>query len=233
MEIIPAVDLYCGKCVRLKEGRIEEKTEYSGEPWLVARKWQDQGAKWLHVVDLNAAFSGKIENMEVFRKVRGSVGCKIQVGGGIRAIGAAREWFDAGADRIVLSTLLSENFQLASEIAEAFKGKVLASLDIRNGKLQVKGWKESAELVGPEKLGEAGFAGVILTDVERDGTLGGQDGSFLDEMDLTLPFYVAGGVSSARDVLALKEKGAKGVILGKALYEGRISLKEAMEAARC
>ncbi|MBI5036403.1 1-(5-phosphoribosyl)-5-[(5-phosphoribosylamino)methylideneamino] imidazole-4-carboxamide isomerase [Candidatus Micrarchaeota archaeon] len=199
MEIIPAVDLYCGKCVRLREGKVEAKTEYSGEPWLVARKWQDQGAKWLHVVDLNAAFSGKIENMEVFRKARESVRCKLQVGGGIRSIEAAREWFGAGADRIVLSTLLSENFPLASQIAEAFKGKVLASLDV----------------------------------IGKDGTLEGQDGSFLEGLNSVLPFYVAGGVSSAEDVVALKKKGADGVILGKALYEGRISLKEAMEAARC
>lgn len=233
MEIIPAVDLYCGKCVRLREGKVEAKTEYSGEPWLVARKWQDQGAKWLHVVDLNAAFSGKIENMEVFRKARESVRCKLQVGGGIRSIEAAREWFGAGADRIVLSTLLSENFPLASQIAEAFKGKVLASLDVRDGKLQVNGWKESAEMVSVETLSESGFAGVVFTDVGKDGTLEGQDGSFLEGLNSVLPFYVAGGVSSAEDVVALKKKGADGVILGKALYEGRISLKEAMEAARC
>ncbi len=233
MEIIPAVDLYCGKCVRLRNGKLEEKTEYYEQPWLAAKEWERQGAAILHVVDLNGAFSGNAENLDAFRKVREEVACLLQVGGGIRSVETAEKWLEAGADRIVLSTLVAEDYAKAEQIAQKFEGKVFASIDLLNGSLLVKGWTSSAETPSLERLAASGFAGVVFTDIGSDGTLGGQDGGFLNGLECPLPFYVAGGVSSAVDIIGLKKRGAAGAILGKALYERKITLKEALEAASC
>ncbi|MDP2718169.1 MAG: geranylgeranylglyceryl/heptaprenylglyceryl phosphate synthase, partial [Candidatus Micrarchaeota archaeon] len=122
------MDLYAGKVVRLCQGRLQEKTEYAQDPATTAKAFAQKGATWIHVVDLNAAFSGKPENMDAFRKVRAAVSCNIQVGGGIRSMADAQAWMDAGADRLVLSTLLAEDFEAASGIAKRFAGRVLASV---------------------------------------------------------------------------------------------------------
>lgn len=233
MEVIPAIDLFAGRLVRLKRGALEEKTEYPGEPWLSARKFQDAGAVWLHVVDLNAAFSGKPENLDAFSRIRDSVACRLQVGGGIRSMESAKAWFDLGADRIVLSTLLSEDFAEASRIARRYPGKVLASIDLKTGSFCIRGWKESVPLPSFQRIRDVGFAGIVFTDVEADGTLQGQRGDLLEGLDIPLPYFVAGGIRSLEDVSALRRHGASGIIVGKSLYETGFPLSEALEAARC
>lgn len=233
MEVIPAVDLYSGQVVRLESGKLERKTAYRTQPEEAARRFEEQGATWVHVVDLNGAFSGQPQNLDAFVAVRNAVSCKLQVGGGIRTMDAAQRWFDLGADRIVLSTLLAEDPTLACRIAAAFPGRVLASLDLVDGRLAVRGWNRTAPLPDLDGLKASGFAGLVFTDTRRDGTLSGQDGTFLPPPESGLPFFVAGGVRDLDDVRALKSKGAAGVILGKALYENRIDLVAALEVARC
>lgn len=233
MEVIPAIDLYAGRIVRLREGRLERKTEYEGQPAQAAESFEEKGARWIHVVDLNAAFSGKPENLDAFAAIRDATRCRLQVGGGIRRLESAEAWFNAGADRILLSTLLSEDFALAAAIAKRFKGRVLASLDLREGKFCIRGWKQTAPMPSLDAIREAAFAGVVFTDVSADGTLGGQSGEMLDGLELPLPFFVAGGVTNLDDVIALKKRGAAGVIVGKSIYEKAFPLAEALEAARC
>lgn len=233
MEVIPAVDLYEGKVVRLRQGRLEQKTKYAENPAATAKAFQDQSAAWIHVVDLNAAFSGKPENLDAFKAVREAVDVNLQVGGGIRRLSDAKTWVDAGANRLVLSTLLSEDFSEAQRVADAFPGQVLASIDVRNGEFKVKGWTASAPMPDLLELKKAGFAGLVFTDVSRDGVLSGQTGAFLDGLDVPLPFFVAGGVARLQDIDALKKRGAAGVILGKALYENRFTLGKALEVASC
>ncbi len=233
MEVIPAIDLYAGRVVRLREGRLDQKTEYADAPWQTAEAFEKKGARWMHVVDLNAAFSGIPENVEAFRRIRNAVSAQLQVGGGIRSLASAQTWFDAGADRIVLSTLLAEDFQTAASIARRFEGCVLASFDLRDSRFCIRGWKQSVPMPSLDRIAEAGFAGVVFTDVAADGTLLGQDGGMLDGMKIPLPFFVAGGVTSMDDVVALKKRGAAGVIVGKSLYERGFPLEKALEAARC
>ncbi|MBI2445524.1 1-(5-phosphoribosyl)-5-[(5-phosphoribosylamino)methylideneamino] imidazole-4-carboxamide isomerase [Candidatus Micrarchaeota archaeon] len=233
MEVIPAIDLFAGRIVRLHKGRLERKTEYRGRPWQTAASFEEKGARWIHVVDLNAAFSGKPENLDTFRAIRKATTCRLQVGGGIRSGDSAQAWIDAGADRIVLSTLLSEDFATAAAIAEQFKGRVLASLDLRDGRFCIRGWKKTAPMPSLDAVRDAGFAGVVFTDVAADGTLCGQNGGMLDGMRIPMPFFVAGGVNGTDDVRALKAKGAAGVIVGKSIYESAFPLVEALEAARC
>jgi len=233
MEVIPAIDLYAGRTVRLREGRLEEKTEYADQPWKAAATFESNGARWIHVVDLNAAFSGKPENLDAFRRIRKGTLCKLQVGGGIRSLQAAQAWFDAGADRVILSTLLAEDFGAAARIAEAFAGNVLASIDLKDGKFCIRGWKQSAPVPSLQAIRDAGFSGIVFTDVAADGTLAGQKGGMLDDWDVPLPFFVAGGVRNLADVRALNRRGAAGVIVGRSLYESAFPLQEALEAARC
>ncbi len=233
MDVIPAIDLFAGRVVRLQQGALEQKTEYKGQPEHAAKTFEKQGARWIHVVDLNAAFSGKPENVEAFRHIRESTKCQLQVGGGIRNQESAQAWIDAGAERIVLSTLLADDFEAAKDIAKKFKGRVLASLDLRDGRFCIRGWKQTAPMPSLDAVRDAGFAGIVFTDVKADGTLCGQSGDMLDGLRIPLPFFVAGGISGMDDVRALKAKGAAGIIVGKSLYESAFPLAEAMEAARC
>ncbi len=233
MEVIPAIDLFAGRIVRLREGRLERKTQYEGQPAQAAKNFEEKGARWIHVVDLNAAFSGKPENLDAFASIRNATRCRLQVGGGIRRPESAQAWMDAGADRIVLSTLLSEDFTAAAAIAGRFEGRVLASLDLRDGQFCIRGWKQTAPMPSLNAIREAGFAGVVFTDVSADGTLAGQSGTMLNGLDLPLPFFVAGGVTTLDDVKALKKRGAAGVIVGKSLYEKAFPLSEALEVGRC
>ena len=233
MEIIPAIDLSLGRCVRLTQGNLAEKTEYFVPPWQAAVEWQQEGARWLHIVDLDGAFDGSPRNLKAFEAIRSKVSCRLQVGGGIRSLDSASRWIESGADRLVLSTLLSENFSQAAKIAQRFPGRILASVDLRQGRMQVCGWTESRPMFSLKGLKEPGFAGIIFTDTARDGMLQGQTGSFLEGFDLPLPFFVAGGITSVADVIALRNRGAAGVIIGKALYEGNLRLADALEAVSC
>lgn len=240
MIIFPAVDLQHGKAVRLKRGEKDQSTVFGSDPVAVARRWRDEGATWLHIVDLDGAFEGHCANAALIGKMVASVGIKVQVGGGIRTLDNAREYLDAGAARLIIGTVALEQPKLFAEMCQEFPGKIGVSLDASNGQLKTRGWvkdtgKSVAEVI--TQLESAGAAFVIYTDINRDGMQCGVNLAALTNLlEMTaLPVIVAGGVHNLDDIKAIRQltdyANLEGVITGRALYEGTLDLREAMRAA--
>jgi phosphoribosylformimino-5-aminoimidazole carboxamide ribotide isomerase len=236
VDIIPAIDLKGGKCVRLFQGRRDQGTVFSDQPWEVARRWEGEGAQRLHVVDLDGAFFGRPIHQEEIERIVSSVGIPIQVGGGLRTVAAMRRYASMGVDRFILGTMAQRDSDFVTEACNEFPSKVLASIDARNGKVAVEGWEEVTS-VGAVSLGRRlegeGIAAIVFTDIGRDGTESGvnleQTRKLAEHLDI--PVIAAGGVSSLRDIkglLSMEDLGVAGVIIGRALYSGTIRLKEAL-----
>ncbi len=236
MDIIPAIDLKGGKCVRLFQGRRDRGTVFSDRPWEVAKRWEDEGARRLHVVDLDGAFFGRpIHGREIERIVT-SVDIPTQVGGGMRNLEAMERYFSMGVDRIVLGTMAQRFPDFVRQACSAFSSKVMVSIDARNGRVAVEGWKEmtSVEVIPlAHRLEGEGVVAIVFTDIGRDGTERGvnlkQTRKLAESIDI--PVIAAGGVSKLKDIEALlkmERLGVIGVIIGKALYSGGIHLKEAL-----
>ena len=237
MNIFPAVDLKDGQCVRLRQGIENEVTVFSNDPVAMARQWEEMGAKWLHIIDLDGAFSGVPRNQELIRAVCAAVSIPVQLGGGIRDLVTAKNYLDAGVTRLIIGTMALENMDLFRQLCAAFPGKIGVSLDARDGRLKTKGWvkdagKTVAEVV-PE-LEAAGAAFFIYTDISRDGMQTGVNIPALEAL-LTLttrPVLIAGGIATLDDIKAvypLAPKGLSGVITGKAIYAGSLDLKTALD----
>ena len=234
MEIIPAIDLRGGKCVRLYMGDYDKETVYGDDPVEVARRWQEQGARRLHVVDLDGALLGEPANLDVISNIVRSVNIPVQVGGGIRRILTAERLLQLGVARVILGTAAVDDPNLVAEACHCFGEAVVVSLDAQNGVVAVRGWKAHstvpvADLV--DRMAEAGVRRFVYTDIGRDGTL--TEPNFEAVADLlkktTLPVIVAGGVSSVEHIRRIKALGAEGVIVGKALYSGDVDLNEAIK----
>ena len=235
-EVIPAVDLRGGRVVRLVEGRPENETDYQLAPAEAAARWAREGAKRLHVVDLDAAFSGERENLAAVRAIAGAIEIPFEVGGGVRSAEAARTLLDAGAGWVVVGTAAVAEGDAFRAIAEALPGRVILGLDTRDGCVAVKGWTEVTALAANDllaRLWELPLAAVIHTDIARDGRLAGANIKATEEVVKASPWPViaSGGVSSPEDIARLREAGAAGAILGKALYDGRLALADALAAA--
>jgi len=234
MEIIPAIDLRGGRCVRLYQGDYGMETVFSDDPVGTAMKWQSLGAMRLHIVDLDGAASGSPQNLDIITDIADAVLIPIQVGGGIRDIKTIESLFKAGVDRVVLGTSAVENPEMVREACHRFTKSVLIGIDAREGKLATHGWQQNTELGAVElarsmvKLGAKRF---IYTDISRDGTLTEPNFSAIFELiDSTkFPVIASGGVSSLIHLKVLKKLGAAGAILGKALYTGDINLKQALD----
>jgi phosphoribosylformimino-5-aminoimidazole carboxamide ribotide isomerase len=235
VDVIPAIDLRGGKCVRLYMGDYAKETVYSDDPVEVARRWQEQGARRLHVVDLDGALLGEPANLEVIANIVRSVNIPVQVGGGIRRILTAERLLQLGVARIIFGTVAIDNPKLVEEACRCFGEAVVVSIDAQNGLVAVRGWKASstvpvAELV--KRMAVAGVQRFVYTDIGRDGTL--TEPNFEAVADLlkktTLPIIVSGGVSSVEHIKRIKALGAEGAIIGKALYTGDIDLNEAIKA---
>jgi phosphoribosylformimino-5-aminoimidazole carboxamide ribotide isomerase len=236
MNIFPAVDIKDGKCVRLRQGVEDQVTVFSDDPAAMARQWVDVGAKWLHVIDLDGAFSGTPRNMDLIRELCASVSIPVQLGGGIRSVEIAQKYLEAGVSRLIIGTVALEDPALFRELCAAFPGRIGVSLDARDGRLKTKGWVEDAGKtvadVIPE-LEDAGAAFFIYTDISRDGM---QSGVNIPALEALLgmtdkPVLIAGGISTLEDVKAvfpLREKGLAGVITGKAIYAGSLDLSAAL-----
>ena len=234
MLIIPAIDLYKGKVVRLIRGDPSLSKAYSDNPVEVAKKWQSQGAKLLHIIDLSAAL-GEGNNTEVIKSILGEVDIDVEVGGGVRSIEIAKEYIDAGASRVIIGTKgLDEDF-LNSLIEAIGRDKIIVGVDVINSCMAIEGWKTTTDFNGLDFIAYLQLKGIkwiIYTDISRDGTL---DGANYDEVQ-KLSFYkemniiFAGGVSCPEDIKQIKEKASflYGVISGKAIYEGKINLKDAI-----
>lgn len=239
MQIIPAVDIKGGQCVRLSQGKADRETVYSDDPVAMARHWSDQGAKLIHVVDLDGAFAGKPANAGLVEKIINSVSAEIQVGGGIRTFQAIQTYVDYGAARVVLGTVALKDPAFVEEACKKFPGKIVVGIDARDGCVAIKGWvevssKKASDLAKDmEPLGVAGF---IFTDIGRDGMMQGPN---LDSIrafaqGAQLPVIASGGVSRLQDIsdlLALQPLGVTGIIVGKALYDKTVDLKEALKLA--
>jgi phosphoribosylformimino-5-aminoimidazole carboxamide ribotide isomerase len=230
-EIIPAIDIINGKCVRLTQGRYNAETVYSADPLEMAQKWEAAGAPRMHVIDLDGARTGLPKNIALIKKIAGTVKIPIQVGGGIRNISVIKELLDAGVNRVILGTTAVNNPNTLAKFCEAFGDQIAVAVDVKNGKIATEGWaKLSNKDVFTLAKGaiELGVRRFIYTDVSRDGMLGGPNIEaikiFLTEVNAAV--IASGGISSADDVAKIKETGVEGCIIGKALYEGKVKLEE-------
>lgn len=230
--VIPAIDLLGGHCVRLVKGDYEHATVYSDDPVDVAGVFAAAGAQRLHVVDLDAA-RGTGDNRKVITALLEHTSLKVQVAGGVRSSEAASELLDGGAHWVVMGTAAVRNPRVLERAARLYPGRVLAALDLRDDRAAVSGWTETAPVLAGALLGRwdrLPLAGVILTCIDRDGTMSGPDLETLGKVRRMtgLDLQYSGGVSSLEDITKVGAAGAQGVILGKALYEGRIKLEEAL-----
>ncbi len=242
MLIIPAIDLKDGHCVRLRQGEMESATVFSEDPVAMARHWVAQGARRLHIVDLNGAVAGKPRNEKVIREVIAAVGeqCPIQVGGGIRDLDTIESYLDAGVTYIVIGTAAVKNPGFLSDACYAFPGHIVAGLDARDGKVAVEGW---SKLTGHDvvdlakKFEEYGIEALVYTDIGRDGMMTGIniDATLRLAQATKTPIIASGGLNSIKDVQSvcatLAPEGIIGAIAGRALYEGKLDLKKAQSAA--
>ena len=239
MEIYPAVDLYEGKVVRLERGDYEKRKIYSSDPAATARRWAEEGARWLHVVDLEGARSGEIKNWEAVEKILLEKRVSVQFGGGVRRRVDVDRLLHWGVKRVILGTKVLEPAFL-KEISKAWGGQIALSLDLRGEEVQVEGWRRGGgksifELFG--ELESLKVACVIVTDIERDGTLSGMNIQKFRRLLERSPFplILSGGIASLEDIRSLVSLGAdklQGIIIGKALYEGSIPLGEALRLAQ-
>lgn len=239
MLVIPAIDLRGGRCVRLTQGRYDAETVYADDPVAVALDWVAQGAARLHVVDLDGARVGHPVNLGVVRAIDAAVEIPIQLGGGLRSAADIAQALDAGADRVILGTRAVQDEGFLKQAAAIFPGRIIVSLDVRGERVAVSGWLEEAAVTLDEAVGRLaalGFEEVIVTDVERDGTLSGVNPELVRRVARHgLRVFAAGGVGSLDDIVALRAlepEGLAGVIVGKALYSGRLNLADALAAAR-
>jgi len=235
MFIIPAIDLKDGKCVRLKQGKKELVTIYSNDPVEVAKKWVLEGATLIHIVDLDGAFSGTQKNIEIIHSIRNTVDAVLQVGGGIRSMDRIKLLLEyIGIDRVILGTSAVENPTFVMQAADKYPDKILIGIDARDGKIAVKGWQKVTEIDAlkfAKNVQEMGIAGIIYTDITRDGMLTGPNYNAIEKMVNTLKIDViaSGGVCCIEDIKRLKKiKKLWGIIIGKALYSNVLNLKEAM-----
>jgi phosphoribosylformimino-5-aminoimidazole carboxamide ribotide isomerase len=238
MLVIPAIDLKNGRCVRLRQGDMREETVYSEDPPAVAGEWTRRGAQLIHVVDLDGAIGGQPRNQSTIEGILKSVAVPIQVGGGIRTIETIRRFLAQGVARVVLGTAVLQDRALLGRACAEFPRRILVGLDARDGKLAVQGWISQSATTARDfvqTLRDYPLAGVIYTDITRDGMLQGPNLDALRDIvaDSPVPVIASGGITRVEDLGAIKALGPKveGVIVGKALYEGKLDLKAAIAAA--
>lgn len=238
MILFPAVDIKGGQCVRLRQGVAEDVTIFSKDPVAMAAHWETQGAEWLHVIDLDGAFDGEPVNRELIGKICSRVGVPVQLGGGVRDIATAKAYLDAGVARLIIGTMALEEPETYAELVKALpEGTVGVSLDAKDGRLKTKGWVADAGLTARDvlpRLEAAGTAFIIYTDIGRDGMQSGVNIEALKDVlaHTSLPVLAAGGVTVLEDLAALTPlaaEGLAGVITGRAIYEGTLDLRQALD----
>jgi phosphoribosylformimino-5-aminoimidazole carboxamide ribotide isomerase len=237
MLIIPAIDLKDGKCVRLRQGLLDQKTIYGDDPAAMAAKWQAAGAQWLHVVDLDGAFQKKPVNVKAIAKIRQNLTIPVQLGGGLRTMENLTMYFSMGIDRLILGTTVLKNQDLTKLALERFPGKIAIALDARDGILAAEGWVEissNSALDMAKALSPLGPAVFIYTDIQRDGMQTGPNIASTRQLAqaVSTPIIASGGVSTIKDIenlLPLQQDGVIGVITGKALYSGTLHFQEALQ----
>lgn len=234
MQIIPAIDIRNGKCVRLFQGDYAKETIYADSPVDMALKWKKQGAKKLHIVDLDGAKNGELINFEVIKNIISETRLPVQIGGGIRNIASIKRLIEVGVSKIVLGTIVVEDKALLRTVINEYPKKIIISLDTNNNRLMIRGWRQQSclDLITTMKqLEQIGVVAIIYTDVSRDGTLTEPNYKMIDMIrkNTKMSLIIAGGISSIEQIKKLKTMGVDGVIIGKALYEGKINLKEVLK----
>ena len=236
LTLYPAIDLKDGACVRLRRGEMDDATVYSADPGGQARAWQAAGCAWLHVVDLNGAFAGRSMNGEAVRAILANATIPVQLGGGIRDMAGIAAWLEAGITRVILGSAAAKNPALVREACAAFPGRIAVGIDARDGMVATEGWAEASTLPAVElalRFEDAGVAAILFTDIDGDGLLKGVNVGATAALAraLTIPVIASGGVGSIADIdalIAAKEPNIEGVVVGRALYDGRIDVAAAL-----
>ncbi|MBI5184392.1 MAG: 1-(5-phosphoribosyl)-5-[(5-phosphoribosylamino)methylideneamino]imidazole-4-carboxamide isomerase [Nitrospinae bacterium] len=239
MLLLPAVDIKEGRCVRLKQGVKGDEIHYSSKPEEMARKWEDLGARFLHVVDLDGAFEGAPKNKATVKRILDSVGIPIEIGGGIRDMEAVETYIGLGVARIILGTKAFQDLKFVEDACSRFPGKVAVGIDAKGGKVAVQGWVEVTEQKASEmakQLEGIGVSAIIYTDISRDGMLCGPNLEATADLarGIDIPVIASGGISTREDIIRLKEierLGVEGAIIGRALYDGSLDFREALGLA--
>jgi phosphoribosylformimino-5-aminoimidazole carboxamide ribotide isomerase len=238
MQIIPAIDLLDGQCVRLHQGDYDQVTRFSDDPVALALAWQHQGAERLHLVDLDGARTGEPVNDRVVRAITSALAIPVQLGGGVRSVDRAEALLAYGLDRVILGTVALEQPDLVRQLATRHPGRIVVGIDARDGLVATRGWLESSAVAATSLAASfegSGVAALITTDIATDGTLAGPNLGFLRAMAQasSIPVIASGGVGDLADLLSLLSLaplGVEGVIVGRALYDGRVDLAEALQA---
>jgi phosphoribosylformimino-5-aminoimidazole carboxamide ribotide isomerase len=236
--LYPAIDIYGGRAVRLVEGRFENATTYHDDPLEAARSWVDAGARYLHVVDLDGAKEGEPRSIEHLRRIVQGTGVPVQYGGGLRTVGAVRDALRAGAERVIVGTAAFRDVDFLDEILATYGPRIVVSVDVRGGRISTSGWTQTTELPPEDAIGrlqDRGVASFVYTNVDRDGKLEGPDADEVHRIADAVRgrFLYSGGVGRREDLealAALRQVNLAGVIVGKALYEGRFTVEEAVAA---
>jgi phosphoribosylformimino-5-aminoimidazole carboxamide ribotide isomerase len=237
--LFPAIDLKDGACVRLKRGAMEEATVFNRDPAAQAKLFAAMGFRWLHCVDLNGAFAGHSVNVDAVRAIRAAIDLPIQLGGGIRDRGAIEHWLDAGITRVILGTAALRNPALVKEAAKAFPGRIAVGIDARDGKVAVEGWAQTSSMdvtALARRFEDAGVAAIVFTDIARDGMLEGVNVEATTALSnsVRISIIASGGVANEADIaklIAAKAPNILGVVIGRALYDGRLNAKAALTLA--
>ena len=237
MEIIPAIDLRNGKCVRLYQGDYGKETAFSNKPVEIALRWQSEGARRLHIVDLDGAARGEPGNLETIEDMIAAIDIPVQFGGGIRSIETIEQLFAAGVERAILGTVAVEKPDLVKEACQRFGDRIIISIDAKDRMVATRGWLQKSTVTAGElasKMIEIGVTRFIYTDISRDGTLTSPNFEAIAELlsQVSAPVIAAGGISSVHHLTRLAELGVEGAIVGKAIYTGDVILGEAFKAIR-
>jgi phosphoribosylformimino-5-aminoimidazole carboxamide ribotide isomerase len=240
MIVIPAIDLKNGQCVRLEQGLMDKDTVYSDDPAAMARHWQEEGGELLHLVDLDGAFAGVPKNRAAIQAIVAAVDIPTELGGGVRDLETIEAYLELGIDRVILGTVAKENPALVAEACRRFPGRIVVGIDARDGLVAVRGWaelttKKAVDLA--QELEGFGVAAIIYTDIARDGMMQGPnlDATAALAKAISIPVIASGGVSSLDDIrnlLQIEAAGVAGVITGKAIYNGSLNLREAVELTK-
>jgi phosphoribosylformimino-5-aminoimidazole carboxamide ribotide isomerase len=238
MEVIPAIDLLEGCCVRLYQGDYEQSETFDKDPVAVARQWAQQGATRLHLVDLDGAKIGQSVNLETIAEIVKTVSIPVEVGGGLRDRDSVATLLNLGVEWAILGTVAVEKPELVAQLCQEFPGKIIVGIDARNGRVATRGWLETSQVLATDlarQMADLGVAAIIYTDIHRDGTLAGPNLDALRQLAeaIDIPIIASGGVSSITDLLslsAIEPQGVTGVIVGRALYTGDVRLREALQA---
>ncbi|MEJ5260207.1 MAG: 1-(5-phosphoribosyl)-5-[(5-phosphoribosylamino)methylideneamino]imidazole-4-carboxamide isomerase [Anaerohalosphaeraceae bacterium] len=237
MDLLPAIDLRGGKCVRLIQGRYDNQITYRENPLEQAEEFFAQGARWLHIVDLDGAKEGRPLHTDVVRQILRHLPMKVELGGGLREEESIRQMLDLGLERVIIGTSAVSNFEWFSEMACKFPNRLALGLDARGFRLAAEGWlKETGGdlLEFARRASQLPIAAVIYTDIEKDGMLCGPNLARTEELikAVSVPIVAAGGVTTIQDIKNLKKIGAAGAVIGRALYEGTLDLSEAIQVSR-